>query len=260
MSIFQVDEQKCKRDGLCAAVCPAACLAQDGEGLPREVDGEACIGCGHCVAVCPHGALTNSRLPVEPELPVPAEQASLSALAGLVLGRRSVREYKDAPVSREQMAGLLDLARRAPTAVNFQKTHWIVCCDPARTRATAAACSGWMRTSVYHARYVQRWDQGEDVILRGAPAFVLASAPADYAWGAADCSIALTTLELAAVADGLGTCWAGLLTRAVNADPALARALQLPEGHTAHGGLMLGHPKYRYRLVPPRKPLQAVWL
>lgn len=257
---LQVDTEKCKRDGLCAAVCPMGCIGKDAEGLPYEVADMPCIGCGHCVAVCPHGALANTQLAAEPLRPVPAERATPEALAGLVLGRRSVRAYKDTPVSREQMAQLLDLARMAPTAVNSQHVGWIVCCDPALTRATAAACMGWLRGSGIYPGLMERWDAGHEVVLRGAPAFVLAHAPAEYAWGGTDCAIALTTLELAAVAQGLGTCWAGLLTRAVNQDPALARAVQLPEGHVAHGGLMLGHPKYRYRLVPPRKPLQATWL
>ena len=260
MSIIHVDAQKCKRDGLCAAVCPAGCIAIDAEGLPYEADGAACIACGHCAAVCPGDCLANSLLPEEPMPPVSRELPGVEALAGLVLARRSVREFKDAPVDPAQLAGLLDVARRAPTAVNTQHVHWIACCDPARTRALAAACADWLRASASHGRYAARWDQGEDVILRGAPAFVLAYAPTDYTWGAVDCSIALTTLELLAVADGLGTCWAGLVTRAMSLDPAIARGLGLPEGHMVHGGLMLGHPRYRYRAVPPRKPLNAIWL
>jgi nitroreductase/NAD-dependent dihydropyrimidine dehydrogenase PreA subunit len=260
MPFLQVDTEKCKRDGMCAAVCPAACIGVDAEGLPIEKDGAACIACGHCVAVCPHAALQNSKLPEEPALPVSKDQPTPEALANLVLGRRSVREYTDTPVDPALLAELLDVARRSPTAVNSQKVGWIACCDPARTRATASVCSVWLRESKLMPRYADRWDQGEEVILRGAPAFVLAYAPADYAWGATDCAIALTTLELLAVARGLGTCWAGLLARGIGADTALARAVELPEGHVVHGGLMLGHPKYRYRAVPPRKPLQATWL
>lgn len=260
MAYLQVDAKKCKRDGLCAEACPTGCIEIDAEGLPSEVDGGFCIGCGHCVAICPHAALANANLPDEPLRPAPRKRATPDALAALVLGRRSVREYTDAPVSREQMAQLLDLARMAPTAVNSQNVAWIACTDPALTRATAAACMGWLRGSGIYSSLIERWDAGHEVVLRGAPAFVLAHAPGDYTWGGTDCAIALTTLELAAVAQGLGTCWAGLLTRAVNQDTALASAVRLPEGHVAHGGLMIGHPKYRYRLVPPRKPLQATWL
>lgn len=260
MSIIEVDAQACALCGMCAAVCPAGCIGSDAEGLPYEKDGASCIACGHCVAVCPHEALQNSKLPEEPELLVSQDQPTPEAMANLVLARRSVREFTNDPVDPALLAGLLDVARRSPTAVNSQHVGWIACCDPARTRATATACAVWMKSSGLMPRYAERWDQGEEVVLRGAPAFVLAHAPADYGWGAVDCTIALAALEFLAVSSGLGTTWAGLLTRGVGNDTALARAVELPEGHVVHGGLMLGHPKYRYRAIPPRKPLNAIWL
>ena len=83
---------------------------------------------------------------------------------------------------------------------------------------------------------------------------------ADARFGAADCGIALTFLELAAVARGLGTCWAGLLTFAANGDRAVRNALGVPEGHVVHGGLMLGYPRFRYAAVPPRNPVSVGWM
>ena len=40
----------------------------------------------------------------------------------------------------------------------------------------------------------------------------------------------------------------------------MARSLPLPEGQTVHGALMVGIPKYRYRRIPPRKAVRAVWV
>mgnify|MGYP000992917097 FL=1 len=79
-------------------------------------------------------------------------------------------------------------------------------------------------------------------------------------YGAADCGIALTFMELAAVARGLGTCWAGLLVRAARNDAALAKALGIPQGCVIEGGLMLGYPALRYAAVPPRNAVRARWL
>ena len=65
MKLFTVDEQKCKRDGICAAECPRAIIDfRDDGSVPRPTaDAETvCIHCGHCVAVCPHGALALSDL------------------------------------------------------------------------------------------------------------------------------------------------------------------------------------------------------
>jgi nitroreductase len=117
-----------------------------------------------------------------------------------------------------------------------------------------------MRGSGSYFAMLARWESGYDFVLRGAPTVVVACAPVEYGWGKQDCAIALTFLELAAEARGLGVCWAGFLTRVAADHAPLRQALSVPEGYAVCGGLMLGEPKYKYRLVPPRKPLSVQWL
>lgn len=260
MNLIQVDPAACKRDGMCMEVCPTGCIEADAEGLPRDSGQDQCIGCGHCVAVCPHGALSNTKLRDEAFLPVPEALPEADEVRGLMLSRRSVREFKDRRVEPGALAGLLDTARYAPTAVNFQKVSWVACTDPAKVRSVAGVAVEWLRGSGIYPHLVQAWDQGREVVMRGAPAFVAAHAPSDYSWAAVDCTIALSYLELAAASAGLGACWAGLLTRAAQVNPALAGMLGVPAGHTVQGALMLGYPKYRYRLIPPRNEARVHWM
>uniref|UniRef100_I2PX25 Nitroreductase n=1 Tax=Desulfovibrio sp. U5L TaxID=596152 RepID=I2PX25_9BACT len=261
MDRITINVATCQRDGMCAAVCPSGCIEMGADGLPARVPDAVCIACGHCVAVCPHGAFANSRVDAAKTRPVPKRMPEAEAVRGLMLSRRSIRAYKDTPVTPETMTWLLDTARCAPTAVNTQKVFWIACLDPAKTRSVAALCIEWLRRSNYSARMVEMWDrQGQDTALRGAPAFAAAYSPADDAWGAVDCAIALTYMELAAASAGLGACFAGLLTTAAREMPALAALLDVPEGHVVHGGLMLGYPKYRYRLIPPRNEAYVRWM
>lgn len=260
MNLITVDTSACKRDGMCSEVCPTGCIETDAEGFPKEAPDASCIACGHCVAVCPHGALANSMVVAGAYRPVPKKLPSGEAVQGLLLSRRSVRAYKDRPVAAETLVDLLETARFAPTASNSQKVYWIACADPAKTRAVASLGAEWLRGSKYLNKLVDMWDQGQDVVMREAPAFAAAYSPVDYAWGAVDCSIALSYLELAAAAEGLGTCWAGLLTRAAQDHAPLAALLGIPAEHVVHGGLMLGYPKYRYRLIPPRNEARVTWL
>ena len=61
MTLFTIDPEKCKRDGICVNECPARIIVQaDKDSVPSLVEGgEAlCINCGHCVAVCPHEAFS----------------------------------------------------------------------------------------------------------------------------------------------------------------------------------------------------------
>ncbi len=260
MDLLSIDKTLCKKDGMCIDACPVGCIEADAEGYPVEAAGAACIECGHCVAICPHGAISNGRLPDEAFMAIPEATVDAEAVEALMKTRRSVRMFKDRPVPVEQLAKLLDIARYAPTASNSQQLSWVVLQDPAKTRAFAEMTAEWFRHSNIRPRLVEMWDQGREVFLRGAPHLLLACAPKDYRWGAVDCSIALTYMELAAASMGLGVCWGGLPTAAISASEPLARSLPLPEGQTVHGALMVGIPKYRYRRIPPRKAVQAVWV
>ena len=259
MSRIAVDTNLCKGDGACVAVCPAKCLALNDQGVPEEV-ADNCILCGHCVAVCPHAALTHMDLPQEPFLPAAKTLPGPEAMDSFLLSRRSVREFKDRPVAHATLESLLDVARRAPTASNSQKLHWIVVEDGSKVRSLSAEAMNWLRTAGIGPALLAQWDAGYDFILRGAPAVIVACAPAEYGWGKQDCAIALTFLELAAEARGLGVCWAGYLTRVAAVHAPLCQALSIPQGYAVHGGLMLGERKYSYQLVPPRKPLSVQWV
>lgn len=263
MSLIRVNAQTCRRDGICLEVCPCGVISTDAEGYPvtTEASEQSCIDCGHCAAVCATGALTHGRLPAEAFLPNPQPRPETAGeVESLLRGRRSVREFKDKPVDHELLARLLDVARRAPTAINSQKIGWIMVEDPAKTRRLAELGMEWLRGAGVFPRYAELWDAGREVVLRGAPHVAVAYAPADYPWGLVDGSIALTYLELAAAAHGLGACWAGLLTRAASAHPPVAEALGLSDERKICGALMLGWPKHRYRLVPPRQPARVEWL
>jgi len=259
-SQITIDQDRCKKDGACVAVCPARFLTLDEQGFPAEVAGGNCILCGHCVAVCPSGAITHADLPLETFLPAAKELPAPAVIDGFLNSRRSVREFKPRPVDHHTLEDLLDVARRAPTASNSQKLRWIVVDSAEKVHALSAEAVGWMRSLNNNPAMVARWEAGYDVVLRGAPTLVVACAPADYAWGKQDCSIALTYLELAAEARGLGACWAGYLTHIAGLYAPLRQALSLPDGYAVCGALMLGEHKFTYRRVPPRKPLSVQWI
>jgi len=260
VSQFIVDTDLCKKDGACVTVCPSNVLALGKEGFPEEVPDSHCILCGHCVAVCPHDALTHTGLPREDYLPADKTLPTPAMMDSFLLNRRSAREFKKKPIAKETLDVLLDVARRAPTASNSQNVHWIVVNDPEKVHAFSAQVVDWARASGSGSAMLAQWEAGNDGILRGAPTVVVACAPEEYGWGKQDCAIALTFMELAAEARGLGVCWAGILTRIAALHPPLREALSVPAGYAVCGGLMLGEHKYTYRLVPPRKPLSVQWL
>jgi nitroreductase/NAD-dependent dihydropyrimidine dehydrogenase PreA subunit len=260
--MITIDSEKCNRDGLCVRACPVNIIRAETGGVPEAVEGAAgrCIRCGHCVAVCPTDALTNELTPAGEFLPVPEVRPDAEAVENLLMARRSVREYRREPVAREQLERLLETARRAPTASNSQKLSWSVIQSPERLDQVREYGLKWLANDPTRSAYVEAARQGKDVILRNATTLLVAHGPEDYLWTTADSAIALTYVELLAAAMGLGACWGGLVTMASEDFPDVLPVLGVPEGRKVGGALMLGRPRQKHRLVPPRNPVRAVWL
>ena len=263
MDLIQIDVEKCKRDGICAEVCPAKIIRLEGEAFPEETADadQRCISCGHCVAVCPTGALSNSRvtgcLPLNKDLRVSAE-----ALEQFLKMRRSVREFKSAPVPREALERVIDTARWAPSAGNRQRVCWLVVETPETIKRLAGLVVDFFRTSgeSYSKGTVDAWDQGLDLILCNAPNVIVAHASHEDIWSPVDCAIAVTYLELAARAGGLGTCWAGFLVGAAAQDRRVMEYLGLPPDNKIFGAVMIGYPKFRYHRIPEKNRAELDWL
>jgi nitroreductase/NAD-dependent dihydropyrimidine dehydrogenase PreA subunit len=267
-----VDENKCKRDGICASECPMAIIKlKDGDGFPELVHrGEQmCLVCGHCVAVCPHGALSHDQVPIE-ECPVIDKELIINEHQAVqfLRSRRSIRFFKDKSPNRATLQRLINIARYAPTAGNGQLVQWLVLTDPARIKEMAGIAVDWMRTVLgkapqsappYMPVVVDAWDKGFDSVLRNAPVVVVASAPKEASNGMVDVTLALSYFELAAPVLGLGTCWAGLLEGALLSSKAARRAIGLPDGHPHHYPMMVGYPKTKYYRLPQRKTPKISW-
>jgi nitroreductase/NAD-dependent dihydropyrimidine dehydrogenase PreA subunit len=274
MSLLNVDETKCKRDGFCVRDCPRAIIRiKDQESYPQLVPGgeQSCMTCGHCVAVCPHGAMSHTRVPIEDCSPIQKELViNEPQVVQFLRSRRSTRQFKDKPVEKQKIRRLIEIARYAPTASNTQLVEWLVFADRDTVKEFAKLAADWARAMLekdpqaaqgnpYIPGIVAAWDAGYDAVLRGAAAVVVASAPKEDHNGTVNLTLALSYLELAAPGMGLGTCWAGLLQGALLSWPPLQKAIGLPEDHSHHYPMMLGYPKAKYFHLPQRKQPKITW-
>ena len=58
LSKIQIDEEKCKRCGLCKRNCPVDAIIGE-PGQTHHIDEEKCIGCGSCLRACPFKAIAS---------------------------------------------------------------------------------------------------------------------------------------------------------------------------------------------------------
>jgi nitroreductase/NAD-dependent dihydropyrimidine dehydrogenase PreA subunit len=273
MSLFNIDQIKCKKDGICVAECPSQIIIQDDKNsFPSllEAGEEFCINCGHCVAVCPHGALTLSTMSLAA---CPSIQENLfidaDAVKQLLQSRRSIRQYKGKIVSHKILKDLIEIARYAPTGSNKQQVYWTIFQNPEDVHKLAEMVVDFMRIMLpvmtdeanvrRFRRIVDAWDNGSDRVMRGAPHLIVVHSPSDLSFPAADCAIALTYLELYAYSKGLGTCWAGYFSAVAGLHKPIIKALDLPADHKCFGAVILGYPKHSYQRIPKRNEPLITW-
>jgi nitroreductase len=110
--------------------------------------------------------------------------------------RRSIRAYRPDPVPREILERVLEAARLAPSARNRQEWRFIAVTDRGRIEALAEAANGQSFVA-----------QAPVVLAFCATKMHVMGCGVDA--GIVDTSIPLAYVTLAAVAEGLGTCWLG---------------------------------------------------
>jgi nitroreductase len=225
-----------------------------------------CMKCGHCESFCSQGALVLDERPEEKSV---ISDCKIDALTlGLYIKkRRSIRHYSNKPVPKEIISELLDVAHYAPTAGNSQTVQWLVIYKTEEVKHIAELVVEWMRSiqgtphplANYVPSVIAAWDKGLDPICRNAPHLVFAHIPVSpFIDDRTDAIIALSYLDIAAPAFGLGTCWAGFIRMAIDSYKPLQDALGLP-GRKIGYAMMLGYPTFKPLNIPRRNPIEVSW-
>ena len=153
--------------------------------------------------------------------------------------RRSVRAYRDTPVEEDKLRRVLTAGRLSPSARNRQERKFVVVQDADRRRAVAAAADQpWLAQAPVIV-----------VVVGVTPEAVMhCTVPTDPV----DCAIAIDHMSLAAVAEGLGTCWIGHFDQ-----DACRRVLGVPSGAKIIELLPIGYPADNPP-ARPRRPIEEI--
>ncbi len=262
---FRIDEERCIQCGECAEDCPAEVIAMD--DFPKIINEDGCYRCQHCLAVCPTGAVSilgrnpDASIALEGNMPDPGR------LETLIKGRRSVRRYTGENLDQALIDELLEIAWHAPTGVNNQSVLFTVVrdgevMDSLREEVMARLAEkqdagGFPEGFVgqYLSAAVNGWqEEGRDIIFRGAPHLLIASAPKNSPCPVQDTHIALTTFQLMAHARGVGTVWDGIFMMALAVCPDLTAFLGIPADHLIGYAMAFGEPAVEYHRTVQRGP------
>jgi nitroreductase len=227
-----------------------------------------CSVCGHCFSFCPENAV-NPGYSNTYSGNMEFSDSSVDRIREIIMSRRSIRKYAGRPISREVLEELFDIISYAPSGMNKQTVNWLVIRDPAEVQKISRFTIEWAK-EVYASQpahplvpiipmLVSMWDQGIDLICHGAPHLVIAHGQNNDPSGFIDSIIAMTHLDLAAPAFGLGTCWAGLVQLAADSSPEFSKKMGLPPAHKSYYAMMLGYPAYKSQRIPQRDTAKVTW-
>ena len=160
-------------------------------------------------------------------------------LKEIVTKRRSVRAYEDRPVPEKSLRNILEAARLAPSARNDQSWKFVVVREGKRRQELTQAAD---REFVAEAPVVI-------AAVATDPERIMACEVPSYA---VDLSIAVTHMILAAVDEGLGTCWLGAFSQ-----QRVKEILKIPGKYRVVALLTLGFPRGEMK-VKTRKSLEEI--
>jgi len=160
----------------------------------------------------------------------------------LATQRSSVRNFAPMPVEKEKLLQVLEAARIAPSAANFQPWHFIVVTEP-------------VLLQLIYPLYPREW-------LKSAPLIIVALGDHSRGWHRGkddkdftqvDLAIAIDHLTLAATELGLGTCWI------CNFDvEKLQNIFNLPDTLEPIALIPIGYPDLKVQPVKIRKSLEQI--
>lgn len=150
--------------------------------------------------------------------------------------RFSVRSFKSYEIEEDKLQRVLEAARLAPSASNRQEWRFILVRDEHTRQQLAEAARGQAFVGEAPAVIVGCAGSTEHIMPCGLHCFPI------------DVAIAMTHITLAAVEEGLGTCWIGAF------DPDRVRELLgIPSDVIVMGMLPIGYPAGR---APAKKRLE----
>jgi nitroreductase len=178
-----------------------------------------------------------------------------------IMQRRSIRAYEPRPVPRELVEEVIRAGNEAPSGMNNQPWRFVVL-ETGESRRKLLEAAVPRAKKLYESlkesnpeRYEaiqQRWREMEDPIYYSAPVIIFVIGHGRFS--AHSCPLACENIMLAAHSMGLGTCWVGSGAMAAD-DPVIGKILELKEGETIFGPILLGYPRIRPGRPSKKEPV-----
>lgn len=289
--LIHIDLEGCVKCKACIDVCPARLYYFKSDQLHiLNIFEDTCIECGHCTAICPvevihlkiHYDKSLEKVKSSEDLP-PFEE-----LYNLIRNRRSIRQFKEDPVSKELMGKLVDVTNYSPTASNSENVSLTIIQDKQKVTQISETITLQMKNFVSLAETPQGLQVLEKMLPKRTYKYAMERLPQTkrilkmiskgidfWCWNGQliilhgekekgnvveNCSLAAAYIMLAAETLGLATCSLGFLTFFSNQFKQVKKLLKVPKKNYIGYTLAIGFPDVPYKRIPARKPMKVEWI
>lgn len=263
---FQLDETKCIGCGACVNDCPMRVFEMR-EGKPFVKKPGNCFHCQHCLAICPVGAITLDGVSPADCLEIKGlDLPSASQMDHLMVARRSIRNYRQQNIPREEIQKMLELLSNTPTGCNERGLTFRVVETKERLRellekmCEVLAEHRTQLNAMVKGRLISFQKTGYDGFFRSAPHLLIVEASPNSVTPQIDCDAALAYFSLVAQAHGYGTTWCGFLPIVTSLVPEVRDLFQI-QREAPYYAMLFGLPAVRYaRTVNHANDVRIAWL
>ncbi len=279
--IFTIDNDSCTLCGLCSADCPQQVINIDRESGAADINNTLCMQCSHCGTICPVGAVKVDGEPFEAyaESRITDDEL-ISAAENLILGKRSIRSYRQEKLLPEDLQAVIKAGYMSPTASNTCQVSALVLSGAYlaavqkamidlmyRVVKTANNPAGRLilkliglkryavksKLNSYYSRLSSAVKGESDPLFFSAPCAVILTFPkGSERFGRTDCALAGQNMMLTAQARGIGSCMIGF-AEVVLKNKKIRRLTGIPDDRSVGLVFTLGYTDRKYHRYPKRE-------
>jgi len=269
INTIEIDPNKCTVCGNCVKICPGKTLEVINKNL-EQTKPMSCISCGHCAAICPEDAIISVK--DNPKaFTAQSYDDGLNEVEKLLVGKRSVREYRKKDIDKDMLENFIHYAEKAPSSSNKRKREYIVITDKDKILELEKVMMKKFNSlkiiinpfvsnliKIFNKKLANNilmlkagldqmnidFANADYQIFRNAPCIVFILGPKKAAQIKDDCIIAQQYMMLYAQSHGIASCIIGY---AQFAHKLLEKVLQVKKGYSIYAVSIFGYPKYTYK-------------
>lgn len=287
-----INQEICSKCKFCIEVCPCNIIGVNTEEevffIPERKS--ICLHCGQCMAVCTTKAITVNGLSYDNDfIDLPENNINYKSFVDFLANRRSIRNFKNKPISNEIITQILDSISYAPygaepdkiniTVVNNRKiiesvlpytaefldkvVKWMD--NPFTSymikRKKGQETFNTIKNHLYPISKLENYKlKFGDRITRDAPAILIFHAEKGAEEHTNNSLIYATYSILTAHSLGLGATMIGIVPVAINKVTEVREIFQIPKENEAIMSVIIGYPKYKYKRTIKRRNQKIEWI